>query len=286
MENNQNKEIIFDDIDENGKVTKTSGTLKKNLQKQSVETENKVENNVDTKVEEKKEEIVYDDIDVNDKIRADEINNATKAKVRKSSKAIFREILEWFLCFVIAYFLYLIINFFVGTVSGVKQLSMVPTTNDGDRLVIARPILFNRDLKYGDIVTFEAPLEDDLEKNENNIASYVEKTGVDSFFYNFMGIGKSSYVKRVIGLPGDHIVIGDDGFVYRNGEKLDEPYLNEQRTNKDNYNDVVVPAGTIFMMGDNRLSSKDSRFFGCVPIEKINGYVLIRVWPFNKIGKL
>lgn len=283
---NQNKEIQFDDIDENGKVMKASKILEKKTKKTNVDTENKVKNNIDTKVEEKKDEIVYDDIDVSDKIRADEINNATKAKVRKSSKAIFREILEWFLCLVIAYFLYLIINFFVGTVSGVKQLSMVPTTNDGDRLIIARPILFNRDLKYGDIVTFEAPLEDDLEKNENNIASYVEKTGVDSFFYNFMGIGKSSYVKRVIGLPGDHIVIGDDGFVYRNGEKLDEPYLNEQRTNKDNYNDVIVPAGTVFMMGDNRLSSKDSRFFGCVPMEKINGYVIIRVWPFNKIGKL
>lgn len=163
---------------------------------------------------------------------------------------------------------------------------MLPTTKENDRLIISRPTIFKRDLKYGDIVTFEAPLEDDLEVNENNIASYTEKTGIDSFFYNFMGIGKSSYVKRVIGLPGDHIVIGDDGSVYRNGEKLDEPYLNEQVTNKDKYNDVVVPAGTVFMMGDNRLSSKDSRFFGCVPIEKVNGYVVIRVWPLNKIGKL
>ena len=163
---------------------------------------------------------------------------------------------------------------------------MLPTTKENDRLIITRPTIFKRDLKYGDIVTFEAPLEDSLEVNENNIASYVEKTGIDSFFYNFMGIGKSSYVKRVIGLPGDHIVIGDDGAVYRNDEKLDEPYLNEQYTNKDKYNDVIVPAGTVYMMGDNRLSSKDSRFFGCVPIEKVNGYVVIRVWPFNKIGKL
>ena len=163
---------------------------------------------------------------------------------------------------------------------------MLPTTKENDRLIITRPTIFKRDLKYGDIVTFEAPLEDSLEVNENNIASYVEKTGIDSFFYNFMGIGKSSYVKRVIGLPGDHIVIGDDGAVCRNDEKLDEPYLNEQYTNKDKYNDVIVPAGTVYMMGDNRLSSKDSRFFGCVPIEKVNGYVVIRVWPFNKIGKL
>lgn len=286
MDNNESekKEIEFDDIDENGKVTKVKKNIEKNNNNVKVE-EKKDEINQKEEAP-KKEEIVYDDIDVNDKIRADEINNETRAKVRKNSKAIIKEILEWVLCLVIAYVLYLIINYFVGTISGVKQVSMLPTTKENDRLIISRPTIFKRDLKYGDIVTFEAPLEDDLEVNENNIASYVEKTGIDSFFYNFMGIGKSSYVKRVIGLPGDHIVIGDDGFVYRNGEKLDEPYLNEQVTNKDKYNDVVVPAGTVFMMGDNRLSSKDSRFFGCVPIEKVNGYVVIRVWPLNKIGKL
>ena len=279
MDNNESekKEIEFDDIDENGKVTK----VKKNIEKKDndIKVEEKKEEINQKNEAPKKEEIVYDDIDVNDKIRADEINNETRAKVRKNSKAIIKEILEWVLC-------YLIINYFVGTISGVKQVSMLPTTKENDRLIISRTTIFKRDLKYGDIVTFEAPLEDDLEVNENNIASYTEKTGIDSFFYNFMGIGKSSYVKRVIGLPGDHIVIGDDGSVYRNGEKLDEPYLNEQVTNKDKYNDVVVPAGTVFMMGDNRLSSKDSRFFGCVPIEKVNGYVVIRVWPLNKIGKL
>lgn len=284
---NEKKEIEFDDIDENGKVTKTKNLFNKKHKKLQDEVkEEKTENFNDIKVEDQKEEIIYDDIDENDKIRADEINNATRAKVRKNSKAIIKEIVEWVLCFVIAYLLYLIINYFVGTISGVKQVSMLPTTQENDRLIISRNTIFEKDLKHGDIVTFEAPLEDDLEVNENNIASYVEKTGIASFFYNFMGIGKSSYIKRVIGLPGDHIVIADDGFVYRNGEKLDEPYLNEQVTNQDKYNDVVIPAGTVFMMGDNRLSSKDSRFFGCVPIEKVNGYVVIRVWPFNKIGKL
>lgn len=281
MDNNEEekKQVVYDDIDDNGKVTKEDKS------KETQVAENTATDK-DEKIEEEKAEIVYDDIDENDKVRADEINNEKVAKIRKSSKSIIKEISEWVLCFVIAYFLYLIINYFVGTISGVKQVSMLPTAKEGDRLIITRSVIFKKELKYGDIVTFEAPLEDDLEKNEDNIASYVEKTGMASFFYNFMGIGKSSYVKRVIGLPGDHIVIGEDGFVYRNGEKLDEPYLNEQSTNKDTYNDVVVPIGTVFVMGDNRLSSKDSRFFGCVPTEKVNGYVVIRVWPFNKIGKL
>lgn len=275
MENN-GKQKEFDDIDKNGKVIGNSKDKEKHLSSE--------ENNKEKPYE--KGKIIYDDIDENDKIRADEINNETKAKVRKNSKTIIKEITEWVLCFVIAYVLYLIINYFIGTISGVKQVSMLPTTKENDRLIISRTVLFEKDLKYGDIVTFEAPLDDSLEKNDNNIASYTEKVGISSFFYNFMGIGKSSYIKRVIGLPGDHIVIADDGSVYRNDEKLDEPYLNEQFTNKDTYNDIVVPAGTVYMMGDNRLSSKDSRFFGCVPIDKINGYVLIRVWPFNKFGKL
>jgi len=271
MDNNENekKEIKFDDIDENGKVTKESK-----------------KNEVSANENEKKEEIVYDDIDEDDKIRADEINNEKKAKVRKSSKTISREIIEWVLCFVIAYVLYLIINYFFGTISGVKQVSMLPTTEENDRLLICRPVIFKRDLKYGDIITFEAPFENNLENRASDIAPYEEKTGIASFIYNFMGIGKSSYIKRVIGLPGDHIVIKDDGAVYRNDEKLNEPYLNQQDTNKETYSDIVVPAGTIYVMGDNRLSSKDSRYFGCVPIEKVNGYVITRVWPLNKIGKL
>lgn len=271
MDNNENekKEVKFNDIDENSKVTKEN--------KESEISENK---------NEKKEDFVYDDIDENDKIRADEINNEKKAKVRKSSKTISREIIEWVSCFVIAYVLYLIINYFFGTISGVKQVSMLPTTEENDRLLISRPVIFKRDLKYGDIITFEAPFENNLENRSSDIAPYEEKTGIASFIYNFVGIGKSSYIKRVIGLPGDHVVISDDGAVYRNGEKLDEPYLNQQDTNKDIYSDIVVPAGTIFVMGDNRLSSKDSRYFGCVPIEKVNGYVIARVWPLNKLGKL
>ena len=176
MENNEEskKEIEFDDIDENGRVTKASKLFKKK-EKNAPKSEVRDENNTDTKVDEKKDEIVYDDIDVNDKIRADEINNETRAKVRKGSKTLVKEILEWVLCFVVAYLLYLLINYFVGTISGVKQVSMLPTTKENDRLIITRPVIFKRELKYGDIVTFEAPLEDDMEKNENNIASYVEK---------------------------------------------------------------------------------------------------------------
>lgn len=211
-------------------------------------------------------------------------------------KKILKEIPEWILCFVIAYILYLFINYFFGTVSGVKQESMQNTAVEGDKLLIQRPKVFNKLINYGDIVTLEAPVDkdytnDSLNKDEdypnNLIADYAEYKGFNSFLYNFMDIGKVSYIKRVIGKAGDHIVISDDGYVYRNDQKLVEDYLKDGKTNQNGpYTDVIVPTGCVFVMGDNRLVSKDSRTFGCIPIDKIDGYVITRIWPLNKLGSL
>lgn len=205
---------------------------------------------------------------------------------------IIKEIVEWVVCFLIAFVLYLIINYFFGTISGVKQVSMKPTAVEGDKLLIQRPTVFKKDINYGDIITFEAPLDDavaaaDSVKSGDYKAKYAEYYGLNSFLYNFIGVGKVSYIKRVIGLAGDHIVVKEDGFVYRNNTKLDEPYLKDGTTSQNGeYLDVTVPEGYVFAMGDNRLESKDSRYFGCIPVSRIDGYVITRIWPLNKLGKL
>ncbi len=213
----------------------------------------------------------------------------------KIKNKIVSEILEWALCFLIAFVLYLIINYFFGTVSGVKQVSMKPTTVEGDRLLIKRPTIFKQELKYGDIVTLEAPIgpyEYVMEPNrvlegEEATATYTEHKGISKFLYSFVGIGKISYIKRVIGLSGDHIEIKDDGYVYRNGEKLEETYTKDGTTSQNGkYINLIVPENTIYVMGDNRLESKDSRYFGCIPIDKVDGYVITRVWPITKWGNL
>ena len=97
---------------------------------------------------------------------------------------------------------------------------------------------------------------------------------------------KTSYIKRVIGVAGDHIKI-EDGKVYLNGKELQEPYLREGiKTESDMFTDVTVPEGYIFVMGDNRPHSTDSRSFGCIPLEKVESKVWIRFWPLNKFGKV
>jgi len=197
-----------------------------------------------------------------------------------------KEILEWVLCFVIAYAIYLVINYFIGTVAGIKQSSMYPTSKEGDRVVISRRVLFNKAINRSDVVILEAPI--DVESNNTDYAVYENKTGLGYFTYNIMGLGKRSYIKRVIGLPGDHLYIAETGEVYINDELLDEPYLVEglKTPRTGSYYDVEIPEGYVFVMGDNREGSKDSRELGLIPINKVEGKVVIRIWPLNKIGSL
>ena len=101
-------------------------------------------------------------------------------------------------------------------------------------------------------------------------------------------VNKKSYIKRVIGLPGEHIMI-KNGYVYINDEFLDEEYLPSGIVT-DSFGgactDLVVPEDCIFVMGDNRTASVDSRRFGCVRLKKVESVVGIRIWPLNLFGKI
>ncbi len=96
--------------------------------------------------------------------------------------------------------------------------------------------------------------------------------------------GHIRLVKRVIGIPGDEVDI-HDGAVYVNGEKLVEQYIEVPTGAKSHYDyPITVGDDEYFCLGDNRTVSFDSRDFGVVPREKIEGKVLIRFWPFKKLG--
>lgn len=95
------------------------------------------------------------------------------------------------------------------------------------------------------------------------------------------------YIKRVIGLPGDTVEI-KDGSVFVNGTKLDETYLHGDTTDCEPRacDPVVVPPGHVFVLGDNRAHSSDSRYFGTVEIDSIVGKAWITYWPIGHIGKV
>lgn len=200
-----------------------------------------------------------------------------------------KEIIEWCVCIIVAVVLGLGIKHYIGTPTLVQHTSMYPTLESGERLLLNRLYkTFQETPKRGEIITFEAP-SDKAEDVENPVAVYHRnpKGWFNTFIYYVLEIGKTSYIKRVIGLPGEHVQI-KDGKVFINGELLKENYLKEglYTTEGGEYTDVIVPQDCIFVMGDNRSASMDSRSFGCIPISKIEGKVLFRFWPFNKWGSV
>lgn len=201
-----------------------------------------------------------------------------------------KEALEWVYCIIIAIVLALLFRYFIGTPTIVKQVSMYPTLVQDQRLWLNRWGRTTKTLpERGDIITFEAPSKKMYAESEidqsNPIAKYEsEPTNIFGKFTKYvLEIGKESYIKRVIALPGEHIQI-KDGKVYINNNELEENYLQNGIVTDllgAGFTDLVVPENTLFLMGDNRPESKDCRNFGCIPLEKIEGVVLARIWPFS-----
>ncbi len=207
-----------------------------------------------------------------------------------------KDILEWIICIIIAFVLALLVRYYIGTPTIVKMPSMYPTLKQDQRLILNRWCRTIKEMpSRGDIITFEAPTSDSYifskDFNPNDVvAKYSnEKTKIlDKFIYNVLEVNKASYIKRVIALPGEHLQI-KDGKVYINDVELQEDYLQPQiTTSTENcpFYDLVVPENCVFVMGDNRPESTDSRRFGCIPLKKIESKVWIRFWPLNLFGKV
>ena len=211
-------------------------------------------------------------------------------------KSILQETMEWLICIIIAVALALVVRYFIGTPTIVQQTSMSPTLEPNDRLWLNR---WGRTTKKiperGDIITFEAPSVirvNDIDYN-NPVAIYnYEPEGIlEKFSYYVLETGKKSYIKRVIGLPGEYIEI-KNGNVYIDGQKLEEFYLPEGTitdniqggVDTDFFTNFTVPENCVYAMGDNRAGSTDCRVFGCIPLEKIEGTVSFRFWPGSKFG--
>jgi signal peptidase I len=146
----------------------------------------------------------------------------------------------------------LVAYIFLFNLSVVRGSSMAPRIHDGDRILIDHVSYLFHAVERGDIVVLKYPLDPSVD-----------------------------YIKRVVGLPGDEILI-DHGTVWVNGKRLDEPYVDSPDPLTQLY--ARVQPAHYFVLGDNRRRSSDSREFGQVPVGYVRGKVELRIWPPERVG--
>jgi signal peptidase I len=155
--------------------------------------------------------------------------------------------------------------------------SMEPTLVPGDRVIVAKIPYYFHDPRRGDIIVFEEP--DPAKEPERGVVGAITHWMGQGL--GFTAPDNPDYIKRVIGEPGD-VVSARGGHVYVNGVRISESYLTV-RTAK--FDEVKVPPGKLFVMGDNRGNSLDSRFgLGFVPIDRVIGKAVWIIWPVDNIG--
>jgi signal peptidase I len=145
---------------------------------------------------------------------------------------------------------------FVVEAFWIPSASMVPTLQYGDRVLVNKFIYRFTEPERGDVVVFKSVQGDDQD-----------------------------LIKRVVGLPGDEISVRK-GRLLVNGEPQREPFVNKGLPDRSFYAPTTVPKDHVFVMGDNRANSQDSRVFGPVPMENIEGEAFLRFWPPDRIGLL
>lgn len=162
----------------------------------------------------------------------------------------------------------------------VDGLSMEPNLDSGQMLLVNRQIYFHFDLnRVINVLPF-------VDRDGKNIVYpfHPPQRGDIIVLHPPVDQGKP-YIKRVIGLPGEHVSI-HDGAVYINGERLEESYLDSIATSWPGslgQEEIVVPDDSVFVMGDNRNNSTDSRVFGPVRIDEIIGKAWISYWPSDQL---
>ena len=185
----------------------------------------------------------------------------------------------------IAFAIALLLKSFVLQAFFIPSASMETTLMVGDRVLVEKVSYRFSDPDRGDVVVFErdvvAPTPEELEDDD----SVFEKIG-DSFrsLFGFPTGGAQDFIKRVIAVGGD-TVEGRDGVVFVNGEQIDEPYLQEG-VETSSFGPVEVPEGHIFVMGDNRSNSEDSRSIGPIEVDAVVGRAFILIWPPSDFGTL
>lgn len=196
-------------------------------------------------------------------------------------RKVIKEIMGWVLSISVAFFIAVLLNSKVFAKVQVQQSSMEDTLFRDQQLIVDKLSYNFAEPKMGDIIIFledeeKGTIFDDALRTINGIAARF--SGSQDFVDNRL-------VKRVIGVEGDEIDI-KDGYVYVNGEKLEETYAKGETIREEFKLPVKVGKGKLFVLGDNRIVSKDSRCFGLVDLKQVEGKAIYRVYPFSKMGRI
>lgn len=186
--------------------------------------------------------------EIQERLKSERARREERAAAAPEKTNVLKEIIDWVAVIVCAVVISFLINTFVIVNATVPTSSMESTIMAGDRVIGSRLYYLRHEPERGDIIVFDYP-------DDPNIL----------------------YIKRVIGVPGDHIEI-NGGKVYINGEVLEEPYLNV--TTEGEWGPYDVPADSYFMLGDNRNDSADSRYWHNTFLTKegIVGKAIFKYW--------
>lgn len=200
--------------------------------------------------------------------------NLTDPAARHRASASGRLLREALVLIGTAMIIAFVIKTFVAQAFYIPSGSMLPQLQIGDRVVVSKLAYRLHDPNRGDIVVFDAPnqldVADDRPLPGRIVKGFLESIGLST-------PSTEEYIKRVIGLPGERVE-GRDGRVYVNGRELVEPYLPQGPTTRD-FDARILGDDELFVMGDNRENSADSRIFGPIKASTVVGRAFVRVWP-------
>ncbi|WP_202081595.1 signal peptidase I [Caldalkalibacillus salinus] len=196
-------------------------------------------------------------------------------------KRVFNEILDWSKAIIFAIIVTFLISVFLVQPYTVVGSSMEPTfqgqelfaEEPGDRVLIFKtPFLLGERPDYYDIVVIDHRVDYERTVMDDFIDSPIVRLIQQNDDQEF-------WIKRIIGKPGDTLEY-KDGKIYRNGHELNEDYIKEDMITP--FETIEVPANHVYVMGDNRNNSKDSREIGPVPMQNVLGKVVLRFFPFDR----
>jgi signal peptidase I len=200
--------------------------------------------------------------------RADEAEQTDRADEAEQTEDIrqapsrTRVTVEWMAIILAALTVAIVIRVVVIQSFVIPSESMHPTLQANDRVLVNRLAYRAHPIRRGDVIVFDRPKSAAL------------------------GPGTPAHlIKRVIALPGDTIV-ARNGVVYIDGRRLREPYLPAGTLTENLNTSITIPAGHVWVMGDNRMNSTDSRIFGAIDVKLVVGRAFARIWPPSRIGFL